>query len=174
MERITGTLKYFGPTKDGKKATLTGDWSNGKDKVWVTWAEAKPLRQARMVYKSSEKWEDGSPKWKVDGKPNVTLEVTGGGNNATTKVLTNGVEPDKADGKPEETPETAPTGRSTLDTLAKHFAYCLARAEKIWADTGNADVMYKTAYTLYRDTDSHDHPEDSSAKQEDDDDLPFG
>ncbi|KKN38010.1 hypothetical protein LCGC14_0757750 [marine sediment metagenome] len=168
MERITGTLKYFGPTKEGDKATLTGDWSNGKDKVWVTWAEAKPLRQARTVYKSSEKWDDGKPKWKVDGKPNITLEVTGDGKNSTTKVLTNGAEPDK------ETPDTAPTGRSTLDTLAKHFAYCLAKAEKIWADTGNADVMYKTAYTLYRDTNSNDHPEDSSAKQEDDDDLPFG
>lgn len=178
MERITGTLKYFGPTKDGKKATLTGDWSNGKDKVWVTWAEAKPLRQARMVYKSSEKWEDGSPKWKVDGKPNITLEVTGGGNNATAKVLTNGVEPDKVDGKP-ETPDTAPTGRSTLDILAKHFAYCLRKAESIWGDGAGADVLYKTAYTLYRDTEANDQPKDfsetpeASKEDKDDADLPF-
>ena len=181
MERITGTLKYFAPTKDGDRATLTADWSNGEKKLWVTWAEAKPLREARMVYKSSEKWEDGKAKWKVDGKPNITLEVTGNGKNATTKVLTNGAEPEKVDGKPEDTPEdtpeTAPTGRSTLDKLAKHFSYCLRKAESIWGDAANADVLYKTAYTLYRDTEANDQPEGFSevpeALKEEDDDLPF-
>ena len=183
MERITGTLKYFAPTKDGDRATLTADWSNGKDKVWVSWAEAKPLREARMVYKSSEKWEDGKAKWKVDGKPQIVLEVTGNGKNATTKVLTNGAEPDKVDGKPDEspedTPETAPTGRSTLDTLAKHFAQCLLKAESIWGDAAGPDVLYKTAFTLYRDTEANDQPEDFSEvpealKEEDpDDSLPF-
>ena len=50
MERITGTLKYFSPTKKGDRATLTAeDWSNGEKKMWVSWAEAKPLRDARMV-----------------------------------------------------------------------------------------------------------------------------
>ena len=146
MERITGTLKYFGPTKEGNRATLTGDWSNGETKLWVSWAETKPLRDARMVYKSSEVWEDGKPKWKVDGKPQVTLEVTGNGKNATTKVLTNGAEPEKVDGKPEETPEdtpeTAPTARSTLDRLAKHFAQCLPQAVKVWGGTANPDVLY--------------------------------
>ena len=111
-----------------------------------------------MVYKSSEKWEDGKAKWKVDGKPQIVLEVTGNGKNATTKVLTNGAEPDKVDGKPEETPEdtpeTAPTGRSTLDRLAKHFAQCLLKAESIWGDAAGPDVLYKTAYTLYRDTEA--------------------
>ena len=180
MERITGTLKYFAPTKDGDRATLTADWSNGKDKVWVTWAEAKPLRDARMVYKSSEVWEDGKPKWKVDGKPQITLEVTGNGKNATTKVLTNGAEPEaKSPDKesPEDTPETAPTGRSTLDTLAKHFAQCLLKAESIWGDAAGPDVLYKTAYTLYRDTEANDQPEEFSevpeALKEEDDDLPF-
>ena len=180
MERITGTLKYFAPTKDGDRATLTADWSNGKDKVWVTWAEAKPLREARMVYKSSEKWEDGKAKWKVDGKPQITLEVTGNGKDARTKVLTNGAEPeekspDKA--SPEDTPETAPTGRSTLDTLAKHFAQCLLKAESIWGDAAGPDVLYKTAYTLYRDTEANAQPEEFSevpeALKEEDDDLPF-
>ena len=158
MERIIGTLKYFAPAQDGKRATLTADWSNGKDKIWVSWAEAKPLRDARMVYKSSETWDDGKPKWKVDGKPNITLEVTGNGKNATTKVLTNGAEPEKVDGEleetPEDTPETAPTGRATLDGLAKHFAQCLLKAVKIWGGTANPDVLYKTAYTLYRDTEA--------------------
>ncbi len=163
MERITGTLKYFAPTQDGKRATLTGDWSNGKDKVWVTWEEAKPLRDARMVYKSSETWDDGKPKWKVDGKPSTTLEVTGSGKNAKTKVLTNGAEPEKVDGKPEDTPETAPTGRSTLDQMVKHFAKCLDAAREIWMDeTGDvpagSDVLYKTAYTLYRDADVEPEP----------------
>ena len=162
MERITGTLKYFGPTKEGNRATLTGDWSNGEKKLWVSWAETKPLRDARMVYKSSEVWEDGKPKWKVDGKPNIVLEVTVDGQAVKTKVLTNGVEPeakspDKA--SPEDTPETAPTGRSTLDKLAKHFAKCLAAAGEIWSDesgdiTAGADVLYKTAFTLYRDTEA--------------------
>ena len=170
MERITGTLKYFSPTQKGDRATLTADWSNGQEKMWVTWEEAKPLRDARMVYKSSETWDDGKPKWKVDGKPEITLEVTGNGKDAKTKVLTNGVEPEK--GSPEETPETAPTGRSTLDTLAKHFAYCLRKAESIWGDTANADVLYKTAYSLYRDTDSNDHPEGPDTEEHDDSDVP--
>ena len=176
MERITGTLKYFAPTKDGDRATLTADWSNGEKKLWVTWAEAKPLRDARMVYKSSETWDDGKPKWKVDGKPNITLEVTGNGKDASTKVLTNGAEPEeKSPDKtnPEETPETAPTGRSTLDTLAKHFAHCLVKAESIWGDAANADVLYKTAYTLYRDTEANDQSEGPDTKEEDDD-VPFG
>ena len=163
MERITGTLKYFAPTKEGDRATLKGDWSNGREKMYVTWEETKPLRAARMVYKSSEKWEDGKAKWKVDGKPEITLEVTGNGKNATTKVLTNGAEPEKVDGKPEEspedTPETAPTGRSTPDTLAQHFAQCLLQAVKIWGGTANPDVLYKTAFTLYRDTEANDQSE---------------
>ena len=34
MDRITGTLKFFGPTKDGSKATLTVKWDHGQDKAW--------------------------------------------------------------------------------------------------------------------------------------------
>ena len=91
MERITGTLKYFGPTQDGKKATLTGDWSNGKEKAWCMWAETQSLRDAKLVYEHPvDKWEDGKPKWCVNGKPDLVLEVTQNGKVAKTRILVAG------------------------------------------------------------------------------------
>ncbi len=143
MEHITGTLKFFGPTKDGKKATLTGKWDNGKDKVWCTWDEAQPLRDAKLVYKHPvETWDDGSPKWKVNGDPEITLEVEWNDNVASTKVCVNGV---TSDGIPDATPW--PEG---LDTRAAYFAMCLEAAHKIWNDETSGDVLYKTAFTLYK------------------------
>ena len=107
--------------------------------------------------------------------------MTGNGKDASTKVLTNGAEPEeKSPDKesPEDTPETAPTGRSTLDTLAKHFAHCLAKAGEIWTDetgdsTASPDVLYKTAYTLYRDADANDQPAGPDTEEDGDSDTPF-
>ena len=141
MERITGTLKYFGPTRDGSKATLTGKWDNGKDKVWVTWDEAQPLRDAKLVYKHPvETWDDGSPKWKVNGDPEITLEVEWNDNVASTTVSVNGAEPTGTDAVPHV---------SGLAERAAYFEACLEEAEKIWTDGTPGDVLYKTAYTLY-------------------------
>lgn len=142
MERITGTLKFFGPTKDGKKATLTGKWDNGKDKVWCTWDEAQPLRDAKLVYKHPvETWDDGSPKWKVNGDPEITLEVEWNDNVASTKVCVNGV---TSDGVPDATP------LSDLDTRAHYFGRCMKAAASLWNDNVTDDVLYKTAFTLYK------------------------
>ena len=144
MESITGTLKFFGPTKDGKKATLTADWSNGEKKLWVTWEEAQPLRDARMVYESSEKWADGKTKWMVNGTPEITLEITGSGREATTKVCVNGAEA--------ATPQDSPKGVS-LDAKASYFSSCLDAAIGIWDPTNydvTDDVLYKTAFTLFK------------------------
>ena len=87
-ERVTGTLKFFGPTKDGDKATLTGKWDNGKEKMWCTWKESKVLRDAKLVYEHPvETWDDGKPKWMVHGQPEITLDVTWKDKVATTKVM---------------------------------------------------------------------------------------
>ena len=143
MDRITGTLKFFGPTKDGSKATLTGQWDNGKDKVWVTWDEAQPLRDAKLVYEHPvETWDDGSVKWMVNGTPEITLEVTGGGRDAKTRVCWNGP---KDDGKKEP-----PATDSGLTERAAYFDRCLAAATSIWNENVADDVLYKTAFTLYK------------------------
>ena len=142
MERITGTLKFFGPTKDGKKATLTGKWDNGKDKVWVTWDEAQPLRDAKMVYKHPvETWDDGSPKWKVNGDPVITLEVEWDDNVASTKVCVNGAEPTGTDAVPHV---------SGLTERAAYFSECMKAAANLWNDNVTDDVLYKTAFTLFK------------------------
>ncbi len=143
MERITGTLKYFGPTKNGEKATLTGKWDNGEDKVWVTWDEAQPLRDAELVYEHPvEKWDDGGKKWKVNGEPEITLEVEHDGRDTFTKVCVNGAEPDAV-------PHVSGQGVS-LDAKAAYFSQCLAAATHIWHPEVSPDVLYKTAFTLYK------------------------
>ena len=140
MDRITGTLKFFGPTKDGNKATLTGKWDNGKDKVWVTWDEAQPLRDAKLVYEHPvEKWPDRGARWMVNGEPEITLEVEWKDKVAYTKVCVNGTEA--------TTPNTAPT---VLDERAAYFGRCMAAASDLWNDNVTDDVLYKTAFTLYK------------------------
>ena len=142
MERITGTLKFFGPTKDGKKATLTADWSNGEKRLWVTWEEAQPLREARLVYEHPvEKWDDGKAKWMVNGTPEITLEVTGTGRSPTTKVCVNGAEPTGTDAVPHV---------SGLTERAAYFSECMKAAANLWNDNVTDDVLYKTAFTLYK------------------------
>ena len=147
MERITGTLKFFGPTKDGNRATLTGQWDNGKDKVWCSWDEAQPLRDAQLVYKHPvETWDDGAPKWMVNGTPEITLEVEWKDKVAFTKVCVNGAEPAGTDA----VPRVSGKGVS-LDAKASYFGQCLTAAKDLWSnDNTPADVLYKTAFTLYK------------------------
>lgn len=146
MDRITGTLKFFGPTKDGNRATLTGKWDNGKDKVWCTWDEAQPLRDAELVYKHPvEKWPDGAPKWMVVGEPEITLEVEWKDKVAYTKVCVNGA---TTDGVPD-----APKTRRTMGNLEErtdYFGECLSKAAGLWDEGVENDVLYKTAFTLYK------------------------
>lgn len=132
MDRITGTLKYFGPTKDEKKATLTGDWSNGKDKLWCTWEESKPLRDAKLVYEHPvEKWDDDKPKWMVHGSPEIALEVTWKDKVATTKVLIGGEATPQSDTP--DTPETKEPDRAALLALAELYgtAFAMAALEQV-------------------------------------------
>lgn len=143
MERITGTLKFFGPTKDGNKATLTGKWDNGKDKVWCTWDEAQPLRDAKLVYEHPvEKWPDGGARWYVDGEPEITLEVEWKDKVASTKVCVNGA---GSDGVPD-----TPIDLSDLSRRAEYFGQCMTAAGNLWNDNVTDDVLYKTAFTLYK------------------------
>ncbi len=146
MDRITGTLKYYSKTRKGT-AQLTGNWDNGKDKVWVTWDEAQPLRDAELVYEHSvETWDDGSKKWKVNGEPEITLEVEHDGRDTFTKVCVNSWEPDA---------EAATPRGVSLDAKAAYFSQCLEAARDIWTDESGGpscseDVLYKTAFTLYK------------------------
>ena len=150
MDRITGTLKYFGPTRDGNRAKLTGKWDNGKDKVWCSWDEAQPLRDAKLVYEHPvETWDDGAKKWMVNGTPEITLEVDMKDKVAYTKVCVNGAEPTGTDA----VPHVSGKGVS-LDAKMSYFAQCLEGAREIWmdetGDTTGDDVLYKTAFTLYK------------------------
>ena len=140
MERIAGTLKYYSKTRKGT-AQLTGSWDNGKDKVFCTWEEAQPLRDAKLVYEHPvETWDDGSKKWMVNGSPEITLEVEWKDKVAYTKVCVNG----------ETAPEPSDRGTS-LDAKASYFRQCLTAAENIWGDDNvSTDTLYKTAYTLYK------------------------
>ncbi len=147
MERITGTLKYYSKTRKGT-AQLTGSWDNGKDKVFCTWEEAQPLRDAKLVYEHPvETWDDGSPKWYVvDEKPEITLEVEWKDKVAYTKVCVNGDTPEAA------TPTDSPKGVS-LDAKASYFGQCLVAAKDLWGTHEfkvSDDVLYKTAFTLYK------------------------
>ena len=143
MERIIGTLKFYSKTRKGT-AQLTGNWDNGKDKMFCTWGEAQPLRDAELVYEHPvEKWDDGSPKWYVNGTPEITLEVTGNGRDATTKVCVN-------EGEPEAAHSVKDDDIAFLTERAAYFDRCLAAAVSIWNDETPADVLYKTAFTLYK------------------------
>ena len=129
MTTVNGTLKYFGPTKDGDKATLTADWEDGEKKKWVSWAEAKPLRDARVVFKSSETWEDGKPKWKVDGSPLVSVTTTfnGKGVPPTSIVFVgNGTEPAAT---PDEPNTFTP---ASWDQLERDLVVSFAVASRVW------------------------------------------
>ncbi len=182
MPTVNGTLKYFGPTKDGKKATLTADWDDGEKKKWVTWEEAQPLRDARLVFKSSETWDDGKPKWKVDGAPAVGIVTTFNGKVPTnTVVIGNGAAP-AHDAQPDENDRPDSGAYRSVKQVARHFAYCLREAqETVWGDSNrvSAEALYKTAYTLYADADPSDTPADFSEvpaalqEEEGDDSLPF-
>lgn len=131
-EQVTGTLKYFGPTKDGDKATLTGKWDNGKDKMWCTWDESKVLRDAKLVYEHPvEKWDDGKAKWCVHGEPQITLEVTWKNKVATTNVLIGGETPAQASSDPR--PQAAESDRDALIDLAEQYgtAFSMAALEQV-------------------------------------------
>jgi len=147
MERITGTLKYYSKTRKGT-AQLTADWDNGKDKMFCSWEEAQPLRDAKLVYEHPvETWDDGSPRWYVvDAKPEITLEVEWKDKVAYTKVCVNGAEPTGTDA----VPHVSGKGVS-LDAKASYFRQCLIAAKNLWGnDNTPADVLYKTAFTLYK------------------------
>lgn len=136
MDRITGTLKYFGFTKDGKRITLTGDWSNGKDKMWCSWEESLPLRNAKLVYEHPvDVWDDGKPKWCVNGKPEITLEITRDGKDFKTKVLINGsdtaADPSESEPEPAQklsSEELKARDREQLAETAELYATALAIA----------------------------------------------
>lgn len=149
MERITGTLKYYSKTRKGT-AQLTGNWDNGKDKMFCTWAEAEPLRDAELVYEHPvERWDDGSLKWCVNGSPEITLEVTTEGRDTFSKVCVNGA---AAESTPEASasPPSPRASPSSLDARAAYFGECLSKAAGLWNEEVTDDVLYKTAFTLYK------------------------
>ncbi len=169
MPTVTGTLKFFAPVKEGARAALTGEWSDGEKKQYVSWAEAQPLRDAGVVFQGDKTWDDGNPKWEVRGKPLVTLnqrwEGTGREKQCfTVVVLGNGALPESAApvaSQPTSPPKPSSAYRSVKD-VAAHFAYCLRQAREIvWVknDTVTADALYKTAYTIYSDADPDDTPD---------------
>ncbi len=191
MPTVNGTLKFFGPTKDGTKATLTAEWEDGEKKKWVSWEEAKPLRDARVVFKSSEVWEDGKPKWKVDGTPLVSVTTTfnGKGNPPTNIVFVgNGTEP--------ETPPTdltidvSPVG---WEEVERRYQTALTIATRAWRSAlerlpddntlaaATATVFIEASKMGLRGVVSEDAPkavggyEDrpEALTEEEEDDLPF-
>ncbi len=133
MPTVNGTLKYFSPTRDGLKATLTGEWDDGEKKHWVTWDEAKPLRDERLVFKSkTEKWEDGSPKWMVDGEPSVAIIKTfnGKGVPPTCKVVLNG---GAGNGASHDAPNpSTPVSSGSYDQVERDLQVAFAVASKVW------------------------------------------
>jgi len=136
MDMVTGTLKYFGPTKDGKKATLTGTFDNEKDKMWCTWEEAKPLRDAKLVYKHPvDTWDDGKPKWMVNGQPQIMLKVEWEGKTPKTEVITE-VPAGVASDAVESTPRPAPSSWTNLERV---FATAHACAKRFWRKAYEAD-----------------------------------
>jgi hypothetical protein len=187
MPTVNGTLTYFGPTKDGTKATLTGEWDDGDTKKWVTWEESQPLRDARLVFKSTtETWGDGTPKWMVDGNPRVgiTKEFHGAGNPPTHEVVIgdNGAIPANVSEKPAAYRRPQRAQHRSVKDVARHFAYCLREAQLVWGeqDRTSADALYKTAFTIFQASDPDDTPSDFSDVPaalkdgpEDSADLPF-
>ena len=73
---VTGTLKFFGLTKDEKRAILTGEWDdeNNPKKQYVTVNEAKTLFTNNAVQRDGV-WEDsGAAKFKVLGQVTLSLD----------------------------------------------------------------------------------------------------
>ena len=133
MPTVNGTLKFFGPTKDGLKATLSGDWDDEENpkKQWVTWEEAKPLRDARLVFKSqSETWEDGKPKWKTDGTPSISIIKTfnGKGVPPTCQVVLNGEAGNGATPPASE----APVSSVSWDEVERRYRTSMVIALRTW------------------------------------------
>ena len=149
MDRITGTLKFYSKTRKGT-AQLTGNWDNGKDKVFCTWEEAEPLRDAKLVYEHPvEKWDNGDPKWVVNGEPEITLEVDWKDKVAYTKVCVDGAAAESTPGA-SGSPPSPQASSSSLDAKAEYFGQCLGKAAGLWNEEVTDDVLYKTAFTLYK------------------------
>ena len=149
MPTVNGTLKFFGPIKDGDKATLTGDWDDEENpkKQWVTWEEAKPLRAAGLVFKSkTEFWDDGKPKWKVDGNPSIAIVKTfnGKGVPPTCKIVING----------EAEVDASNTTPSSWEQLERDLHVSFTVAVRVWGKMMEGGVpddatLQATAATVF-------------------------
>jgi len=152
MDRITGTLKFYSKARNGN-AVLTGKWDNGKDKMFCGWDEAEPLRDAKLVYEHPvETWDNGDPRWVVNGEPEITLEVEWKDKKAFTKICVNGETAESTPGVsgPPRAVLHHPLSSSSLAQRAEYFGECLAKAAGLWNEQVTDDVLYKTAFTLYK------------------------